>query len=371
MKRLVLILAVCAVLSACGNTEDANKSDSDSNVLYVYNWNDYIAEDTVAGFSKETGIKVVYDLYDSNETLEAKLLSGASGYDLVFPSARPFAEKQVAAGVYANLDKAALTNLGNLEPAILKSLDAIDPGNAKLVPYMWGTTGIGYNVKKVREILGPDAAIDSWSLVFDPEIAGKLSQCGIAILDDPEDSITSALLWKGADPMVSDSKTLESAKQAFLGTRANIKYFHSSQYISDLANGDICVAMGYSGDIFQARDRAAEAANGVEIAFFIPREGAVRWVDVMAIPGDAKNKANAMKFIDYLLRPQIAADISNYVSYATPNTPAKALLDPELAADESVYPNAEVSAKLVDPVSFPPDVQRERVRLWTTIKTGK
>ena len=298
MKRAVLILAVCAALSACGNKEEARKAEADSKVLYVYNWNDYIAEDTVAGFTKETGIKVVYD---SNETLEAKLLSGSSGYDLVFPSARPFAEKQIAAGVYTDLDKGALANLGNLDPAILKSLGAIDPGNAKLVPYMWGTTGIGYNLKKVREILGPDAAIDSWSLVFDPETAGKLAQCGIAVLDDPEDAISSALLWKGVDPRVSDSKALEAAKQAFLGTRANIKYFHSSQYISDLANGDICVAMGYSRDIFQARDRAEEAANGVEIEFFIPKEGAVRWVDVMAIPGDAKNKANAMKFIDYLL----------------------------------------------------------------------
>lgn len=371
MKRAVLILAVCAALSACGSKEDAKKAEADSKVLYVYNWSDYIAEDTVAGFSKETGIKVVYDLYDSNETLEAKLLSGASGYDLVFPSARPFAEKQIAAGVYADLDKAALANLGNLDAAVLKSLESIDPGNAKLVPYMWGTTGIGYNVKKVREILGPDAAIDSWSLIFDPVTAGKLAQCGIAILDDPEDAITSAVLWKGMDPRISDDATLDAAKQAFTGTRANIKYFHSSQYISDLANGDVCVAMGYSGDIFQSRDRADEAQNGVEIAFVIPKEGAARWVDVMAVPGDAKNKANAMKFIDYLLRPQVAADISNYVSYATPNTAARALLDPELAADESVYPNPEVSAKLVDPASFPPNVQRDRVRLWTTIKTGK
>lgn len=371
MLKLVLMLVGCTVLSACGQNEAGQIAEQNAKILYVYNWNDYIAENTIADFTKETGIKVVYDVYDSNETLEAKLLSGASGYDVVFPSARPFAEKQIAAGVYSDLDKSAISNWANLDSGILKSLSTIDANNAKLVPYMWGTTGIGYNVKKVREILGEGAALDSWSMIFDPKIAQKLAQCGIAVLDDPEDSITSALLWKGMDPKISDSKALDAAKQAFLGTRANIKYFHSSQYISDLANGDICVAVGYSGDVFQARDRAEEAGNGIEIAFIIPKEGAARWVDVMAVPNDARNKDNAMKFINYLLRPKVAADISNYVSYATPNTAAKTLLSPELASDESVYPRPEVSAKLVDPSSFPPDVQRERVRLWTTIKTGK
>lgn len=371
MKRLILMLAVCGLLNACGNKESAVESKAESKTLFVYNWNDYIAEDTVANFEKETGIKVIYDVYDGNETLEAKLLAGASGYDLVFPSARPFAEKHIQAGIYADLDKAALSNWGNNDAGILASLAPIDPGNAKLVPYMWGTTGIGFNVKKVREILGADAAIDSWSLLFDPSIAGKLAQCGIAVLDDPQDAFASALLWKGLDPKISDAANLEAVKSAYAGTRANIKYFNSSKYISDLANGDICVAMGYSGDVFQARDRAVEAGNGVEIAFVIPKEGAARWVDVMAVPKDAPNKANAMKFINYLMKPEVAAGISNYVSYATPNKAAMAKLDPELAADTSVYPSAEVLAKLVDPVSFELKVERERVRLWTNIKTGQ
>jgi putrescine transport system substrate-binding protein len=371
MNKLILTLAVCGLLSACGEKQEAGKPAAESKTLNVYNWSDYIAEDTIADFEKETGIKVVYDVYDGNETLEAKLLAGSSGYDVVFPSARPFAEKHIAAGIYADLDKAALSNWSNNDPGIMTSLQAIDANNAKLAPYMWGTTGIGYNVQKVREILGPDAVLDSWSMIFDPAIAGKLAKCGIAVLDDPEDAFTSALLWKGLDPKVSDAASLEAVKAAFMATRPNITYFHSSKYITDLANGDICVAMGYSGDVFQARDRAEEAKNGIEIAFMIPKEGAARWVDVMAVPADAPNKANAMKFINYMMKPEVAAGVSNYVWYATPNTKAVPLLDPELSGDESVFPKAEVLAKLVDPATFPQDVQRDRVRLWTTIKTGK
>jgi putrescine transport system substrate-binding protein len=371
MKTTSLLAILCLFLTACGGKNDEAAKKSADNTVNVYNWNDYIAEDTIANFEKETGIKVVYDVFDSNEMLEAKLLPGASGYDVVFPSARPFAEKQVAAGVYGDLDKAALSNWNNNDPQILKSLAAIDAGNARLAPYMWGTTGIGINVKKVREILGPDAPLDSWSLIFDPAIAAKLSACGISVLEDPEDAFTSALLWKGMDPSVSDAATLDAVKQTFMAVRPYIRNFHSSQYITDLANGDICVAMGYSGDVFQARDRAVEAKNGIEIAFIIPKEGASLWVDVMAVPADAPHKANAMKFINYLMKAEVAASISNFVSYATPNTAALPLLDAELAADKSIYPDVEVKARLVDPTSFPQDIQRERVRLWTSIKTGK
>lgn len=370
MNRFLLLGALSLSLAGCGGKPGETGAKPADNTVHIYNWSDYIAENTIADFEKETGIKVVYDVYDANEMLEAKLLPGASGYDVVFPSARPFAEKHIAAGVYGDLDKAALPNWKNNDPQILQSLAAIDPGNAKLAPYMWGTTGIGINVGKVREILGPDAALDSWSLIFDPAVAGKLAQCGISVLDDPEDAFTSALLWKGMDPKVSDAAALAAIKDTFLAVRPYIRNFHSSQYITDLANGDICVAMGYSGDVFQARDRAAEANNGVEIAFIIPKQGASLWIDVMAVPADAPHKANAMKFINYMMRPQVAADISNYVSYATPNTAALPLLDPELAGDKAIYPDADVKARLVDPPTFPPDIQRERVRLWTTIKTG-
>jgi putrescine transport system substrate-binding protein len=370
MKKYLLILATCTILSAC-NKKHSDQSQTEQQQVFVYNWSDYIAEDTIANFEQETGIRVVYDVYDSNETLEAKLLPGASGYDVVFPSARPFAEKQLLAGVFANLDNPKLSNWHYNDATILKSLAAIDPGNAKLTPYMWGTTGIGYNIKKVREILGPNAKLDSWSLIFEPSIASKLAQCGIAVLDDPEDAFTSALLWKGMNPAVSDNAALANLKTTYMAIRQHIKYFHSSKYISDLANGEICVAMGYSGDVFQARDRAEEAANGVQIDFFIPKEGATRWIDVMAIPKDAPHMANANRFINYLMKPEVAANISNYVSFATPNTAAKKLLDPELAADQSIYPSPEVTAKLVNSPSFAADIQRQRIRLWTSIKTGQ
>jgi len=381
MSKRLSLLAIAFLLAACGQKSaeapaagaaatGAGKP-AEEKVVYVYNWSDYIAEDTVAEFTKETGIKVVYDVYDSNEMLESKLMAGASGYDLVFPSARPFAHKQIQAGVFAELDTAKLPNMKHLDPVILKSLVNLDPGNAHVLPYLWGTTGLGINVTKVREILGPDAPLDSWSLLFDPAISGKLAKCGIGLLDDEQEATAAALIWQGKDPNVANAEQNAAVKSAFAAVRKNIRYFHSSKYIDDLANGDVCLVMGYSGDVFQAADRAEEAGNGIEIQYVIPKEGAVRWVDVMAIPKDAPHPDNALAFMNFLMSPKVSAGISDYVAYASPNTAAIALQDPEVAKDPLVYPPAEIVAKLVDPQTLDAEAQRDRVRLWTTIKTGQ
>jgi putrescine transport system substrate-binding protein len=363
MKRHLCLLSVLFLI-ACGGQE------AEEPVVYVYNWSDYIAQESIQQFQESTGIKVVYDEYDSNEFLEAKLLTGNTGYDLIFPSARPFAQRHIAEGRYAPLDKSKLPALSNIDPAILGGLGDVDPGNLHVVPYLWGTTGLGMNVKKVREILGEDAPLDSWSLLFDPAISGKLSDCGISVLDDKQEGFGAALIYLQRNPSGYSADENELVYQTFSAVGANIRTFNSSKYIDDLANGDLCLALGYSGDIFQARDRAAEAGNGVEIEYLIPKEGAVRWIDVMAIPGDAVHPRNAHRLINHLLQPEIAAAISNYVAYATPNTGATAMLDAEIANDAGIYPPREIMAKLVDLAVLPEEVQRERARVWKAIKSG-
>ncbi|MFN7551476.1 MAG: polyamine ABC transporter substrate-binding protein [Pseudomonadota bacterium] len=364
-------------LSACGHPQTPADAASGApgpaaaaKQLNVYNWSDYIAEDTIARFERETGIKVVYDVYDSNEMLEAKLLAGSSGYDVVFPSARPFAQRHVAANLYLPLDRAQLGNWSNLDPNVLAALQDVDPGNRFLMPYMWGTTGIGYNVAKVRERLGPDFPLDSWNLIFDPAVAAKLADCGIALLDDEQEGFAAALIWLGRDPNGVGGGEIEAAADLFARVRPSVRYFHSSKYIDDLANGEVCVAMAYSGDALMAGDRAEEAGNGVEIAYFIPREGAVRWVDNAAVPADAPHVANAHAFLDFLMRPDVMAPISEYVSYASANAAATPLVDEAVRGDTAIYPPAEVLARLVDPKKLPEAENRARVRAWTSIKSG-
>ncbi|MFY2764429.1 polyamine ABC transporter substrate-binding protein [Arenimonas sp. MALMAid1274] len=381
MTLRLSLIATALLLAACGRSPDpaadgatgaapAAKAGGEK-VVYVYNWSDYVAEDTLANFEKETGIKVVYDVYDTNEMLETKLMAGASGYDVVFPSARPFAQRHIQAGVYAPLDRAKLGNYGNLDQALLAGLVDVDPGNVHTVPYMWGTTGLGINVAKVKAALGEDAALDSWSLLFDPANAEKLAACGISVLDDEQETFAAALIHAGRDPNAITGDETQVVTEAYARIRPHIRYFNSSKYIEELASGDLCLVMGYSGDVFQARDRAAEADNGVEIQYFIPKEGALRWVDLMAVPKDAPHVDNAHAFINYLLKPEVAAGITGYVAYASANEAAKPLIDPEVAQDPAIYPPAEVMAKLVDPRTLSPEVTRERVRAWTTIKTGR
>ena len=348
-----------------------NAARADDKVVHVYNWSDYIAPDTLENFQAATGIKVTYDVYDSNEVMEAKLLAGGSGYDVVFPTAQPFAEREIKAGLYQKLDKSKLGNYGNLDPAILKPLQTPDPDNAHVVPYMWGTSGIGYNVDKVKALLGDDAPTDTWALIFDPVIASKLAGCGISVMDDEMEGMSAALMYLGKDPNTTDPKDFDAAVALFKKVRPYIKYFHSSQYINDLANGDLCVAHGYSGDVLQARDRAEEAGNNVHIAYTVPTQGAILWIDVMAIPTDAPHKDNAYAFINYLLKPDVIAAISNEVAYANANKAATGLIDEAVRDDPGVYPPEDVKQRLVTIGTLPDKVQRLKVRAWTRIKSGQ
>ena len=313
-------------------------------VLNVYNWSDYIAEDTIPKFEAETGIKVNYDVFDSNELVEAKLLAGSSGYDVVVPSGF-FLERQVAAGLFLPLDKSKLPNLANMDPDVMKATAAHDPDNKFAVDYMWGTTAIGYNVAKVKERLG-DQAIDTWDLVFKPELVSKLADCGVTLLDAPAEVMASALNYLGLDPNSESPDDLKKAEDLLMSIRPHVRYFNSSQYIDDLGNGEVCLSVGYSGDVFIARDAASEAGAGVEVNYVIPKEGALKWFDLFAIPADAPHVDNAYKFIDFMLRPDIAAANTNYVFYASGNKAALELIDAEVKDDPAIYPTAEISAKL-------------------------
>lgn len=338
--------------------------------LNIYNWSDYIAEDTIEKFTAETGIDVNYDVYDSNEVLEAKMLAGNSGYDLVIPTS-DFLQRQVAAGAYQALDKSLLPNLVNMDETLMATAANYDADNEHSVIYLWGTTGIGYNVQAVAERLGDDAPTDSWDLVFDPAVAAKLADCGVSMLDAPTEIIPAAMNYLGLDPRSKSKKDFEAAEALISSVRPSIKYFHSSQYISDLANGDICVAVGWSGDVFQAQARAAEAENGVEIAYSIPKQGALQWFDLMAIPVDAPNPGAAHKFINYVMDAQITADITNYVWYGNANKASMPLVDEEITSDPAIFPSDEVKAMLWAGQVYNAREDRALSRAWTKVKTGK
>lgn len=375
MKLKFLGIAVTAlVLASCGN-KDSDKAASvaatpEEKVLNVYNWSDYIAPDTLAKFEKETGIKVTYDVFDSNEVLETKLVTGNTGYDVVVPSLT-FLARQIQAGVFMPLDKTKLTNLGNLDPNIQKSIAVLDPDNTYAVNYLWGTTGIGYNVKKIKEIFGDDVKVDSWDFVFNPENLAKMKQCGVYFLDSPSEIIPPVLNYLGEQPNSFDPAVIQKGADQLQLLRPSITQFHSSEYINALANGDACLAVGWSGDIFQAATRAEEAGKGVEIAYVIPKEGAPMWFDMMAIPKDAKHPNNAHLFINFIMRPEIAAEISNYVAYASANKAALANIDAELKANPGVYPTEEAKKGLFSLAVLPPDVDRLFNRIWTSLKTGQ
>ncbi len=338
--------------------------------VHVYNWSDYIAPDTVEKFEKATGIDATYDVFDSNEKLEALMLAGDSGYDVVVPSGT-FLERQIKAGVYRKLDKSKIPNWKHLDKTILKRVEAHDPGNQYAVPYMWGTTGIGYNVDMVRERLGADFKVNTWDLLFDPDVAGKLADCGIAYLNAPAEVLPAARNYIGVDPNGDDKEGLDRALDMLMKVRPYIKYFHSSQYVNDLANGDICVAMGWSGDVYQARDRAAAAGQGVKVDYTIPKEGALVWFDLWAIPKDAPNPDNAHEWLDFILEPQINAELIDYVWYASANATAKELASEEITEDPSVYPSQEVKEKLFPSLSSPQEYVRLQTRAFTKVKTGQ
>ena len=336
--------AQSAPAAAAGTT---GVGGSDIGNVNIYNWSDYVAEDTVANFQTRSGLRVNYDVYANNETLVEKLAVSPNAYDLIFPSARPLADVMVKKGQLLTLDKQKLPNLRHLDPGILAELAAIDPGNQHLVPYMWGTTGIGMNTEKVRAALGANAALDTWGLVFDPATASRLSACGIGILDDNLETTSALQLWQGRSVNERSPKIDDANKRVLLAIRPHIrKITGSSELIKDLASGDLCLVLGFSGDVLQAKALAEENAKGVEIRYVIPREGAVRWIDVMAIPKQARNVDNAHRFIDYLLDPKVIADITNVVNYANANAASTPLIDAAVSGDPGIYPPKTVRAKL-------------------------
>ena len=357
-------------LSALAATLLAGTAAAVAEEVRIYNWSDYIDESVLEKFEAETGIDVIYDVYDSNEMLEARLLPGNSGYDIVVPSAT-FLARQIQAGVYQPLDKSALPSIGNLWPAINERVAIYDPENAYSINYMWGTTGLGINVDMVRERLGEDFEYNTWDLVFDPEVAGKLQDCGIFWLDAPEEVIPAALNYLGLDPRSTDPADFAQAQDLLMGVRDTVQKFHSSENINALANGDICVAIGYSGDMLIARDRAAEAANGVNVEYIIPREGALMWFDQMAIPADAPNPGNAHRFLEFILQPENIAAASNYVYYANGNLASQPLLNEDVIGDTAIYPDEATVERLFTILPYDPRTIRVITRTWTTVKTGQ
>jgi len=362
MKRR---LATCAAALALAHPAAAQDGE-----LHIYNWSDYIGEDTIASFEEETGIDVIYDVYDSNEVLEAKLLAGSSGYDIVVPTS-DYLRRQVAGGLYMPLDRSKIPNWDNLDPQLMERAAAYDAGNEHAIIYMWGTNGIGYNVEMVRERLGEDAPTDSWDLVFDPEVAAQLADCGVTMLDSGTEMIPLALHYLGHEPGTTDTAELEEAAALLSSIRPHVRYFHSSQYISDLANGEVCVSVGWSGDVFIAADRAAEAERGVEIAYTIPKEGTIQWFDMMAVPSDAPNPEAAHAFINFILQPEVVAGITNYVFYPNAVPASKEFIDPEIVNNPEIYPPQEVTDNLFPSPARDPRSLRTVTRLWTQVQTGQ
>jgi putrescine transport system substrate-binding protein len=377
--RILGVMLASATLAACGGggkegaapaAGEGAAPASGSKTVNVYNWSDYIAEDTNANFEKATGVTVTYDVFDSNEVLEAKLLAGSSGYDVVVPTLN-FLGRQIQAGVFLPLDKAKIPNIANLDPEMMKQIEKQDPGNRYAVPYMWGTTGIGYNVDKVKAAFGSTDITKTWDLIFKPENLAKLKDCGVTFLDTPSEIVPIALNYLGEDPNSTDPKVIDKAAALLKTIRPYVGQFHSSSYIDALANGDTCLVVGWSGDVIQARDRATEAENGVNIAYSIPKEGAPLWFDMLAIPKDARNVDNAYAYINYLLDPQVMANNSDFISYPNAIPKAKELMDKDITGDPTIYPPPDVAAKLFTFAIIPPEVDKQYTRLWTDLKTNK
>lgn len=362
------ILAFSVFAFSLGLSAAQAGEETAGNVVNVYNWGDYIDPALKEQFQRESGIKVVYDVFDSNETLEGKLLSGNTGYDLVVPSIQ-FLSRQIKAGVYRKLDKDKIPNLANLDPAVMKRIESGDPDNAYGVPYLWASNGIIYNPVKVKEVLGTDV-IDSWSAVFDVENIKKLSQCGVAFLESPDEIFPAALQYLGKDPNTTSQQDYQKAEHLLTQVKPYVTYFNSSKYVSDLANGNICVAIGYSGDPGLINARADEAKSGVHVNFTVPKEGSKLSVDMMAIPADAKNSENAEKFINFLLDPKVMAAITNYVHYPNAVPKSKQFTAPEISNDPVIYPPEAVAQRLVVVKSRSPELVRYLTRSWNKIKSG-
>lgn len=367
------------ILAGCGRQEEtpatapqagaASIATDAEKTLNLYIWNDYLAEDTIANFEKETGIKVTVSNYGSNEEVDAKLAPGNSGYDIVVPSASTY-EREIKAGYFQKLDKSLLPNLKNMDPEIQARLAQHDPNNDYAVLHMWGTTGLGYNVQKIKAAL-PDAPLDSWRLAFDPTVAKNFQKCGIAFMESASEMYNMMLTYLGKSPNTQSPDDLQAATDALLKVRPFIRYADTQRMISDLANGEICLAIGYSGDLLQARDRAEENDTKQEIAYVIPKEGTIIWFDSYLIPKDAPHPKNAHAFINYMLKPEVIAAVTDYVNYANGNAAAAPFVSKDVLEDPGVYPSAEVKAKLTPDLADTEDTTRITTRGWQRFMTGK
>jgi len=367
--RSCVVTAVLLLLVACDDGRSTSTGHGEEKLLYVYNWADYIGDSTIADFEAKTGIKVVYDVYDSSEVLETKLLTGRSGYDVVVPSGTRF-PKLIRAGALQKLDKRKLANLGNMDSQLMRIFSEYDAGNEYAVPYGLGTTGIGYNPDLVEKILGT-RAIDSFSAVLDPAVASKLAKCGITMLDAPDTMFSIAFMYLGLDPNSQRPEDREAAEALFTRVRPYVRYFHSSQYVNDLASGEVCVSIGWSGGVMQARSRGAQAETPVEVAYVIPKEGASLWMDGMAIPADAPHPDNAHAFIDYVMEPKVMAEISDTIGQANANAASVQFVSEALRNDPAIYPSPEVSQRLHLEMDWDPQTVRDINRAWTRIRTGQ
>ena len=360
LKRCLLFVLFALIVS--GDVVAGN--------VRVLNWSDYIAKDTLSHFQQRTGTNVTYDVFDSNEVLEAKLLSGHSGYDVVAPTSE-FLARQIKAGAFIKLDKKQLPNWKNLDPSLLEKLQSHDKGNQYAVPYMWGTTGIGYNKELVEKALGKKAPVNSWALIFDPENMKKLAPYGVAFLDAPTEIFPAALSYLGLDPNSTNPKDYAKAENVISAIRPYITYFHSSRYIGDLANGEVAVAIGWSGDVLMAADRAEEAGHTFHIKYSIPKEGAGVWFDILAIPAGAKNLKEAHAFLNYLMEPKVIADISSYVSYANPNQASIPYMDKAITDNPGIYPDPETFKRLYVFKEISPQLNRVITHSWNRVLSGK
>ncbi len=373
VRVAILALAGALALTACGGKKSPSGSSAaaagSAKALNLYIWSDYLADNTLANFEKQSGIKVNVAYFDSNETLETKLLAGHSGYDIVVPTASYF-ERQIKAGVFLTLDKSKLPNLKNMDPQLMAKVALHDPDNAHGIIYTWGTNGIGYNEKMVKALL-PNAPFDSWALIFDPAIASKVASCGIGVLDSPAEMLRVIYSYLGKDPNSQSPEDLVVAEGVLTKMRPYIRNISSSGYIEALANGDLCIAVGYNGDVLQARDRAREANKGIEVSYVVPKEGSILWFDMLAIPKDAPDPDSAYAYMNYIMTPQVIADISDFKRYANGNLASQPLISPAVKDDPAVYPPPDVRQKLAVQLSDSAEQTRAITRVWQKFKTGQ
>jgi putrescine transport system substrate-binding protein len=374
VRRSGILALGLLLVTACGGggksaSDSAANNKGGAKVLNLYIWSDYLAPNTLANFESSTGIKVHTAYFDTNETLETKLLAGSSGFDIVVPTASYF-ERQIKAGAYLTLDKSKLPNLQNMDPQLMAKVSSNDPGNAHGIIYQWGTNGIGYNEKMVKALL-PDAPLDSWRLIFDPEIAAKVAKCGISLLDSPAEMLRAVYSYMGKDPNSQNADDLAQAEAVLSKIRPYIRNFSSSEYIEALANGDLCIAVGYNGDVLQARDRAKEAGKGIEIKYAVPKEGTILWFDMLAIPKDAPDPDSAYAFMNYMMTPQVIADVSNFKRYANGNLASQSFVLPAVKDDPGIYPPPELRQKLTLQLADSAEQTRAITRVWQKFKTGQ